>query len=839
MDAARHARVRELFEAALELAIEQRSDFLERECGDDAALGREVAELLRHHDAASGFLMGNARSGGVPVELPMSRLRVPGFVIERELGRGGMGIVVLAQQERPRRAVALKFLRLDSLGPSELKRFEREAEILGRLRHPGIAHVYGVGLAESEQGELPWIAMEYVRGEPLHEHVAGRAPDLRDLIELFTNLCDAVEHAHQAGVVHRDLKPSNVLVDDQGQVRILDFGVARLVRDVPAEGALRTRTGQVVGTLAYASPEQACGDVNQISARSDVYALGVMLHELLTGELPYRVDESRIFEAVQTICDEEPRRLRKARRDAPEDLEIILLKALEKEPGRRYADAGELAADLRRYLAEQPIAARPPTALYQVRKFVRRNRALTLSASSVILALLVTVGVLLVSRRNDRLQFQRTRSMLELMAHEVFRLVPELGFGQEHRDTLEALDARLAEELALAPGDAVLRGFRARSLYELGSLDLVASDHALAGRRFEEARMLREELVREDPADLESSTHLSQIYARLGEVARERQDPEGQRAWFERAFELDQELVREHPEDGELIEDLGWSLERMADLAHRRGDGTERTRLVKWRLDDAMRLVDESTTNWKFLYNAAQAHLQFASLLDHAGQPGAEVHKRAVYDLARRLHQLQPRRAVFQHLWGSANGTWARFLVLSGREEEATPYAEVALGVALQLFANDPGSWLYTSFLCLTSHALFELQHGQGLREQAEATLARLRAAATIVGEESPSGLFLLASAELHLLELQTGSEAASETKERMLNLYQELFLSPKTSTEAFESAAFYVRGARFLPELLSRIQAADEQIGLRLAALVGLSAGSTGLVANEPAKDH
>jgi serine/threonine protein kinase len=497
-----------------------------------------------------------------------------------------MGVVYLAEQEQPRRPVALKFLRIEGLNEVEVARFKREAEILGRLSHPGIAHVYGVGLGESDQGALPWIAMEYVPGEPLCEYVSGRALDLSDLVGLFAELCDAVQHAHEKGIVHRDLKPSNILVDERGHVRVLDFGVARLTGIGAEDGVPRTRTGQIVGTLAYASPEQVSG-TSDLGLRSDVYSLGVVLHELLTNELPYAIDESRALEAIQTICDEEPRRLRKLRRDAPEDLETILLMALEKEAARRYANAGELAADLRRLLAEKPVAARAPTTLYQVRKFVRRNRALTASTATVMLALLVTVGVLLDTQRRDRRSIERTRSMLDSMAKMVFRLVPEVGFGQDHRGELEALDESLVRGLELEPRDPALRSYRARSLYELGTLDQVNGDLDAASARFEAARSLREGLIADNPSDLESRTHLSQAYAKLGEAAGLREDFAGELDWFQRAFELDQTLVREHPGDGDLLEDLGWSLERMTGLAIRKKDWAEADRYARWRLADA------------------------------------------------------------------------------------------------------------------------------------------------------------------------------------------------------------------------------------------------------------
>jgi len=805
------SRAKALLAQALAQPPAERAAWLVRACAGEPELLRAVSALLRAREAAP------AAAGP----------SVAGFRLLGELGRGGMGVVWLAEQEHPRRLVALKFLRLDSLAPEDIERFRREAEILGRLNHPGIAHVHTAGVTTSELGELPWIAMEYVRGTSLGEYVKAHAPHLRARVELMLQLCDAVQHAHQQGIVHRDLKPSNVLVDETGRVRVLDFGVARFAAG--SEAAPRTRTGQMFGTLAYASPEQAAGRVDEIAPPSDVYALGVLLHELLTGELPCPVDETRLVEAVQAICDEEPRRLRARRRDAPADLETVLLKALAKEPARRYADAGELAADLRRVLAEQPVRARRPSALYQARKFVRRNRALTVGTLALFAALLLAVGVLYVGRQNERRQHARTRSMLDLMAQEVFRLVPELGFAQDHLGALEGLDARLAEELARAPGDRALRGYRARSLYELAALDQLAGDLAGAERRFDEARILRAELAREDPQDLESRTHLSQIYARLGELARLAGDEAGELAWFQRAHELDQALVREHPGDGELVEDLGWSLERLGDLARRGGQRAEAERLAEQRLADAGRLLEVEPGNWKFLYNAAQAHNVLASLAGADPELRAQ-HLRTARKIARNLVELQPRRAVFQRLLAGANLGLAQLELSAGRAQESLSHVETAVALGLILFISEPHDLDCAAFLRAACTTQIDAQLALDLVNQAENTVSRLRGAAGIVAETQVSGTLLAAAADHFEMRLCSASDCQAAPRERVLQRYEELLTRPGVPQPVIDWIAQALASApEMAAELCRRLQAADETPGAGVADLVGTLQSAAG----------
>ena len=303
-----------------------------------------------------------------PVPASIGRYRVVRLARRGRHGRrlrGGAG--------PPAPAVALKVVRPGLASPALLKRFTHEAQILGRLHHPGIAQVYEAGLADDGR---PFFAMEFIRGLPLDEYANRHGLDLAARVGLLARVCDAVQHAHDQGVIHRDLKPANILVEETGQPKVLDFGVARATDADLLTGAGLTQTGQLLGTPSYMSPEQVTADPAAIDHRADVYALGVILFELAAHRLPYQLENRPLAEAARLILEQDPPPLGSIDPELRGDVETIVAKALEKDPARRYPSAADLAADLRRWLAHEPILARPPSALYHLRKFARRHKGL-------------------------------------------------------------------------------------------------------------------------------------------------------------------------------------------------------------------------------------------------------------------------------------------------------------------------------------------------------------------------------------------------------------------------------------------------------------------------------
>jgi serine/threonine protein kinase/Tfp pilus assembly protein PilF len=359
---------------------------------------------------------------------------IGGFRILSVLGKGGMGVVYEAEQKDPQRRVALKVLRGGRLADEmQLRLFRREAQTLARLIHPNIAAIYEAG--RTGDG-LSFFTMELVRGEPLDKYVlekmGGERPspgELRDRLRLFASVCRAVSYAHQRGVIHRDLKPSNILVvgDERPEgvstatgsgaavpmVKILDFGLARIA-DTDIEATQLSQAGDIRGTLAYMSPEQARGDSREIDLRSDVYSLGVTLYETITGRFPYDLKTTSLVGVLKTIIEESPKPLQQAFRGGyrlDPDLWTIVGKALEKDPDRRYASADALAEDIERYLANRPILAHPPSTAYQIRKLVSRHRFGFATAAAFLLLLVGAAAVLAVQA--DKIRRERDRATQE------------------------------------------------------------------------------------------------------------------------------------------------------------------------------------------------------------------------------------------------------------------------------------------------------------------------------------------------------------------------------------------------------------------------------------------
>lgn len=322
---------------------------------------------------------------------PLLGVDLGGVKIVKLIGEGGMGRVYEALQERPSRTVAVKVIRQGITSEKTMRRFEREAEFLAKLQHPGIAQIFIVGTYSSDFGDVPFYVMEFIpNAKPITNYVHEGTFSLEEKLTLFRQVCEAVSHGHDRGIVHRDLKPGNILVDGQGSPKVIDFGVARSTDSDLALTSMKTDTGQLIGTVQYMSPEQFGPDPDDLDGRTDVYSLGVVLYELLSGSAPYSVRKKALHEASRVVCEEMPPPLRAVDKSIPRDVSAIAERALQKDRRRRYHTAGDLAADIGRFLAGKPVKAQPQGLLdriqlgWQLSKPISRRAGLVLISGSLL-----------------------------------------------------------------------------------------------------------------------------------------------------------------------------------------------------------------------------------------------------------------------------------------------------------------------------------------------------------------------------------------------------------------------------------------------------------------------
>jgi len=437
-----------LFHAALAIDPQRRADLLRRACPDES-LRREVASLLAA-DARETSLLASplrARSADLSGESsnhdPLVGTKLGEFQILRRIAAGGMGAVYEAQQEHPRRRVAIKTVRFAPASPVALRRFEHESQILGGLLHPGIAEVHQVGTHRSGVAAIPYFVMDYIDGVPITDYADQHTLTVEQRVDLFRLVCEAVHYAHQNLVIHRDLKPANILVTADGAPKLVDFGIAKLI-DQRADQPPVTQPGMQVMTPEYASPEQVRGDA--VTTSSDVYSLGVVLYELLTRRRPYDLAGRRPTEVERIVCEQAPSKpstvalktsisratsddgnagacardaasaasrgdARKLRRRLTGDLDNIVLMAMRKEPARRYASVLQFSDDLKRHLSGLPVIARKDTPAYRSSKFILRNRAGVLAAGLIVAVLLI--GMFSTVRQARIAARQRDRAVVE------------------------------------------------------------------------------------------------------------------------------------------------------------------------------------------------------------------------------------------------------------------------------------------------------------------------------------------------------------------------------------------------------------------------------------------
>ena len=754
MDASRWQRAKDAFQAALTRGPETRRAFLDEACGTDIELRREVESLLAAHAEAGAFLSrpvtleGRLDPGSGDVAVPS---RIGSYRLVGLIAQGGMGTVYRAVRDDDtfQKTVALKLVRVGLASELVEHRFRQERQILARLQHPNIAAVHDGGTTPEGQ---PYLVMEYVEGRPITQFCAAGRLDTRARLALFQDVCAAVHYAHQNLVIHRDLKPGNILVTATGVPKLLDFGIAKLLAPDVDPDTAPTATLLPMMTPEYASPEQVKGD--PVTTASDVYSLGVLLYELLAGRLPYEVNQDSLEAIVHAVCDTEPKPPSAAvgsvaTTRTPEvtgplpaaselrgDLDTIVLKALRKEPARRYSSAQELSEDIRRHLQGLPVMARADTFSYRAGKFVRRHRtgvaAVVLVAVSLIGGIFATVRQARIAEANRRRAERRFADVRRLAGSFLFEFhdaIQDLPGSTSARKllvtrALEYLDGLAAE----AGGDEGLQAELAAAYQKVGDvqgLPYVANlgDTEGALRSFERAHAIRQQLLAGQPRDAQrmsaacaSATRIGKVHVARGEIAKALQR-------FGEALPLCEQASRARG-DAASGEELLWVRLTLGDALRRNGEPAAAVESYRAVLATAEALVPKDRSLRKFL---AMGYDRLGQTLDQQ-RPGTEealAARRQFVAVADQIAGENPSVPRFRRNLGVGYENLAAALVERGLHQEGLEAVAKAQALYEALAREDPGNVQATVDLASACNVRAKLLGGTGRGGEALDTYAK------------------------------------------------------------------------------------------------------------------
>jgi serine/threonine protein kinase/tetratricopeptide (TPR) repeat protein len=724
-DPERWTRAKELFQSALEYAPADRERFLADACGGDDELRRGVLSLL-HSDEKAGAFLEEAPDENALEDDEADALvgrRIGPYRLTAVIGGGGMGTVYRAVRSDStyEKEVAVKLVKRGLETDAVLRRFRAERQILARLDHPGIARLLDGGTTTDGR---PYFVLELIDGRPIDEWVAARGLDIRGRLELFLKVCAAVQYAHQNLFVHRDLKPANVLVTPQGEPKLLDFGIAKVLD--PEWDGEATAAVQRPMTPEYASPEQVRGE--PITTATDVHALGLMLYEILTGHHAYRAESRDPAAIAHKICYEEPARPSTAAgRDRHSkaltgDLDTIVLKALRKEPARRYGSAEQLADDIRRHLDGLPVRARKDTLPYRIGKFLRRNRIPVAAAAAVVAA--VTWGF--VSTRAERARaergFQDTRRLANALIFDIHDAIQPLAGSTEARQML-----------------------------------------------VKEALTYLDRLSAEVKGDLELQQELAQAYSRLGDVqggpgAPHLGDTAGALQSYRKAIAFYRAVTAVRPRDAHAQLQLGVCYNKAARALEHSGDVATTVadfEVAHQAAEAALALAPDDPASTVLLIDIETS--QIGVLRRHRGMAGAMQSSRAALDRASDAARRWPQNGEVRRCLGNAYQEFASCLRHSGDLPGALEYQRKALAVREALLADEPrtpaGGWNVAGTHFYIARVLMEMAR----REEAAAELRKVEAMGEGLAQADPKDMevqrgLLLAETELCALLPSTSS---------------------------------------------------------------------------------